>query len=157
MQKYIDLITQTFDFPDEEFILENNGLHYNGLPLKQLIHEFGTPLKVTFLPKISQQIKKAKQLFNDAIAKYNYKGDYIYCYCTKSSHFRFVLEEALSNDIHLETSSTYDIEIIKKLYQNKKIDKSQLIICNGYKREAYKREVTRLINEGFHRCTPIFR
>ena len=36
-------------------------------------------------------------------------------YCTKSSHFSFVLEEAMKNDIHLETSSAYDIHIILSL------------------------------------------
>ena len=32
-------------------------------------------------------------MFNVAMAKVDYKGSYNYCYCTKSSHFSFVLEE----------------------------------------------------------------
>jgi hypothetical protein len=51
------------------------------------------------------------------MAKVDYKGDYNYCYCTKSSHFHFVLHEALKNDIHLETSSAFDINIIESLYE----------------------------------------
>ena len=66
------------------------------------------------------QIKKAKKMFANAIKKHRYEGNYNYSYCTKSSHFSFVVEEALKHDIHLETSYAYDIEIIKKLYEKKK-------------------------------------
>ena len=58
----------------------------------ELIKQYGTPLKITYLPKISQQINRAKRMFNVAMAKVDYKGSYNYCYCTKSSHFSFVLE-----------------------------------------------------------------
>lgn len=131
MQSYVDLIEQTFDFPTEEFSVVNNELLFNNVPLMDIIKEYGTPLKLTYLPKISEHIQYAKQIFNDAIKKFRYKGSYTYCYCTKSSHFQFVLEEALKNDIHLETSSSYDIAIIKELYQREKISKDTYIICNG--------------------------
>ena len=107
--KYIDLIEQTFDFPQDEFSVEDNELNFHDIPLMELIKQYGTPLKITYLPKISQQINRAKRMFNVAMAKVDYKGSYNYCYCTKSSHFSFVLEEAMKNDIHLETSSAYDI------------------------------------------------
>ncbi len=70
-----------------------------------IIREYGTPMKITYLPKISEHIQNAKRIFNGAIKKFKYKGSYTYCYCTKSSHFQFVVEEALKNGIHLETSS----------------------------------------------------
>ena len=111
--KYIDLIEQSFDFPQDEFSVEDNELNFHDIPLMELIKQYGTPLKITYLPKISQQINRAKRMFNVAMAKVDYKGSYNYCYCTKSSHFSFVLEEAMKNDIHLETSSAYDIHIIK--------------------------------------------
>ena len=115
MDKYKDLINQTFDFPTEEFHVENDELIFNGIPLMDLIKEYGTPLRLTYLPKISSQIQKAKQLFKESMEKLDYKGTYTYCYCTKSSHFSFVLEEALKNNIHLETSSSYDMPIIRAL------------------------------------------
>ena len=99
--KYLDLIDQTFDFPTEEFKVEDSELFFNNIPLMEVIKQYGTPLRVTFLPKITKQIQKAKRLFNVAIAKSDYKGSYNFCYCTKSSHFSFVLEEALKNDIHI--------------------------------------------------------
>src|SRR6201992_330504 len=114
---YTDLVTQTFNFPQEGFEVKDNYLEFNGLDLKPLIEKYGTPMKLTYLPKIGQQINKAKKMFDHAFKKYKYEGKYFYCYCTKSSHFSFVVEEALKHDIHLETSFAYDIEIIKRLYQ----------------------------------------
>jgi len=93
--KYIDLIEQTFDFPQEEFHVVDNELYFNNIPLMDIIKQYGTPLKISYLPKISHQIQKAKKMFNVAIAKADYNGEYHYCYCTKSSHFSFVIEEVL--------------------------------------------------------------
>ena len=60
--------------------------------------------------------------------KNRYDGSYIYTYCTKSSHFSFVIEEVLKNDVHLETSSAYDLEIIRKLHEKGQIDKKIKIV-----------------------------
>ena len=91
--KYIDLIEQTFEFPQDEFSVTDNELNFHEVPLMDVIKQYGTPLKITYLPKITSQIQRAKRLFNVAMAKVDYKGSYNYCYCTKSSHFSFVLEE----------------------------------------------------------------
>jgi arginine decarboxylase len=155
MDRYIDLIEQTFYFPTEEFKVVDNNLHFNEVPLMDIVNKYGTPLKLTFLPKISSQIQKAKKYFNEAITNNNYQGNYIYCYCTKSSHFQFVLEEALKNDIHIETSSAYDIPIVKILSEKGKISKDTFVICNGYKRPEYTQYISDLINEGFKNCIPI--
>ena len=80
--KYNDLIEQTFEFPQEEFVVEDNELMFHNIPLMDIIKQYGTPLKITYLPKISSQIQKAKRLFNVAIAKTDDKGSYNYCYCT---------------------------------------------------------------------------
>ena len=153
--KYIDLIKQSFDFPQDEFSVLDNELYFNGIPLMHIIKQYGTPLKISYLPRISQQIQKAKRLFNVAIAKADYKGSYTYCYCTKSSHFQFVLDEALKNDIHLETSSAFDIPIIRHLHSEGKVNKDTYIICNGYKRPAYVQYISELINDGFKNVVPI--
>ncbi len=153
--KYIDLIEQTFEFPQEEFTVIDNELYFHNVPLMDVIKQYGTPLKITYLPKISQQINRAKRMFNVAMAKVDYKGSYNYCYCTKSSHFSFVLEEALKNDIHLETSSAYDIHIINALYDAGLINKDAYIICNGFKRPQYVENIASLINNGFENTLPI--
>ncbi len=153
--RYIDLIEQTYYFPQEGFKVINNCLHFNGIPLMDIIEQYGTPLKITYLPKISSQIQKAKRMFNVAMAKADYKGKYTYCYCTKSSHFSFVLDEALKNDIHLETSSAFDIPIIKSLAEQGKINKEIFVLCNGYKRPVYQQYIVDLIKKGFINVIPI--
>lgn len=148
--RYSDLINQTFNFPQDGFNVIDNELYFNDIPLMDIIKQYGTPLKITYLPKIGSQIQKAKRLFNVAMAKADYKGKYIYCYCTKSSHFSFVLDEVLKNEVHLETSSAYDIQIIKEQFKKKRLSKDTYIICNGYKRGLYKQYITELINENFN-------
>ena len=153
--KYIDLIEQTFDFPQEEFKVLDDELYFNDVPLMDIIKQYGTPLKITYLPKISSQIQKAKRLFNVAMAKVDYQGDYHYCYCTKSSHFSFIMEEALKNDIHIETLSAFDIQIIEDLHARGLMDKEHFIICNGFKRDNYLEYITNMVNNGFVNIIPI--
>ena len=153
--KYIDLIEQTFDFPQDEFKVEDNELCFNNIPLMDLIKQYGTPLKISYLPKIASQIQKAKRLFNVAMARSDYDGEYHYCYCTKSSHFSFVLEEALANDVHIETSSAFDIPILEYLNEIGLFQKDNFIICNGFKRPQYIEGICNLINNGFENTVPI--
>lgn len=147
---YTNLIEQTFEFPTLEFNVQNNQLQFNNVPLMDIIKQYGTPLKITYLPKIGEHITNAKQFFKNAFKRHNYKGSYTYCYCTKSSHFSFILEEALKHNIHIETSSAYDIPILKNLHKKGKISKSTYIICNGYKLPQYQQQIVELLNEGFN-------
>ena len=153
--KYIDLVEQTFEFPQDEFKVVDNELLFHDISLMDIIKQYGTPLKITYLPKIGAQIQKARRLFNVAIAKADYNADYNYCYCTKSSHFSFVMEEVLKNDVHIETSSAFDIHLIEELYKAEKIKKDKFIICNGFKRPQYIENIANLINLGFENTIPI--
>ncbi|MCF1190910.1 arginine decarboxylase [Mangrovimonas sp. AS39] len=153
--KYVDLIDQTFYFPQEEFTLDGNYLRFHDIDLKKLVEEYGAPLKFTYLPQISNNINRAKGWFAKSIKKHNYKGKYNYCYCTKSSHFKYVLDEALKNDIHIETSSAFDIDIVENLKREGKITDKTFVICNGFKRAQYVNNIARLINEGHKNCVPI--
>lgn len=154
--KYFDLIDQTFEWPQENFSLQEDQLQWNDIPLMEIIKQYGTPLKISYLPSISQNIQRAKRMFNVAMAKVDYRGDYHYCYCTKSSHFIFVLEEALKNDIHLETSSAFDINIIESLHEQGRITKDHFIVSNGFKRHQYIINLARLINNDFVNTIPVF-
>ncbi|WBU88250.1 arginine decarboxylase [Cellulophaga omnivescoria] len=153
--KYIDLIDQTYHFPQEEFKLDGENLMFHDIPLKQLVEQYGSPLKFTYLPKISDNISRAKNWFAIAMEKHQYKGKYHYCYCTKSSHFKPVLHEALNNNIHIETSSAFDINIVEHLKLEGKIKDDTYVICNGFKRDQYITNIARLINEGHRNCIPI--
>ena len=61
---YTDLVKQTFDFPQEGFEVKENSLLFNGLDIQKLIDKYGTPFKLTYLPKISQQVAKNLFLWN---------------------------------------------------------------------------------------------
>ena len=153
--KYIDLINQSYDFPQDEFQLNESNLEFHGINLMELIEQYGAPLKFTYLPKISENIQRSKKWFNEAIKKYDYQGNYNYCYCTKSAHFKHVLNEALKNDIHIETSSAFDIDIVENLKKQGKITNTTFVICNGFKRDQYIQNIGRLINGGHQNCLPI--
>ena len=151
--RYTDLIHQTFFFPRHGFEVVNNQLHFQGLDLMKLVEQYGSPLKFTYLPKIGSQINKARQLFTNSMKKYDYKGAYTYCYCTKSSHFSFVLNEVLRNGVDIETSSAFDLDIVKALEKEGKFNKKQHIVCNGFKNKAYVAKMNELVAAGFENLT----
>jgi arginine decarboxylase len=153
--KYKDLIEQTFDFPQEEFQTKNGNLLFHNIDLTKLVEQYGTPLKFTYLPKISENIIRAKDWFQKAMESQNYKGKYHYSYCTKSSHFKYVLEEALKNNIHIETSSAFDIDIVKSLKNEGKLNDKAYVLCNGFKRDKYIENIVSLIDGGHSNCIPI--
>lgn len=146
--RYIDLIEQTFDFPQREFGLENGELTWNGLPLMEIIKKHGTPLRIMYLPRIGQKVEQARQYFAKAFQEHGYQGTYDYFYCTKSNQFSYVVREVLKKGVSLETSSAYDIDIIEKLMVSGEMPRESIILCNGYKDERYIRNIGRLKNNG---------
>jgi arginine decarboxylase len=152
---YFDLLEEYLT-NSPEFQVSNKGeLSFYDVDIMKLVKEHGTPLKVTYLPKISSQIVRAKEMFSHAFEKTNYSGKYLYCYCTKSSHFSFILNEVLKNDAHIETSSAFDIPIVNKLHQQGKITKDTYVVCNGFKRPEYTLQISKLINRGFTNVIPV--
>ena len=146
---------QACNFPSEEFNVFRDELYFHGVNLMEIVRAYGTPLKLSYLPKIAENINYAERIFSDAMRKNQYEGRYVYAYCTKSSHFRFIVEEVLSNGSHLETSSAYDISIVWSLFRLGSLSKSHYIICNGFKNPLYVQKVTELWNAGFKNCLPI--
>ena len=154
--KYIDFIRKNYRFPQKELRLnEKNELFFHNINLMQLIKKFGTPLRFTYLPAISENIRRAKQWFYDAMKQNNYKAEYHYAYCTKSSHFKHILNEVLKNKVHVETSSAFDINIVQNLKSEGKITDNTYIICNGFKRNQYIQNIQNLINSGHKKCIPV--
>lgn len=148
--KYLDLVEQTFDWPTEEFeLVGEQTLRWNGMDLMPLIRKYGTPMRVTYLPKIDENIQRARRMFHVAMAKVDYDAEYHYCYCTKSNHFSFVMERVLENDVHLETSSAFDINIVRKMSEKGLLPKDRHVVCNGYKTGRYLDNISSLINDGY--------
>ena len=146
---YYELIDQTYEFPQNGFDLIDGNLSFNNVDLSKLIKKYGTPFRLTYLPNIQKKIQTAQKLFQNAISENNYSGKYEFCYCTKCCHFNHVVSKALKENISLETSSSFDIDLIESLYQKGKLDKDKTIVHNGYKTDNYIRKIGRLINSGF--------
>ncbi len=127
---------------------EDHTLEWNGLDLKPILKQYGTPLRLTYLPSIDENIQRARRMFHVAMAKVDYNAEYHYCYCTKSNHFSFIMERVLSNDVHLETSSAFDIDIVQKMVAKGLIPKDRHVVCNGYKTEIYLDNIAALVNSG---------
>ena len=153
--KYIDLIEQAFDLSSEEFTINDGDLNWFGIPLMDIIKQYGTPLRLSYLPKIGQNIQRARRMFNVAMAKVDYNGEYQYCYCTKSSHFSFIMEEVLKNGVNIETSSAFDINILESLYEAGQLKPDTFIVCNGFKRPQYVENIQNLMRLGFTNVIPI--
>jgi len=146
---YFDLVDQSYYFPQDGFDLKDGYLSFHGISIKYLIQKYGTPFKLLYLPRIGEQVKKARNLFNRAIKKNDYKGVYNYCYCTKCSHFSHVIKTALKEGVHLETSSSFDIDLILKLLDEGNLNKSKILVHNGYKTNEYLEKIVKLNQIGF--------
>ena len=155
MKSYYDLVEQTYDFPTQAFSLQEHSLLFHQVELLSLIKRYGTPLRLSYLPLVGKRIAYACQLFEKAMSKHRYKAEYVYCYCSKSSHFAFVLEEVLKYGAHIEISSAFDIPMLQCLYQKGKISKQHHIICNGFKTRPYVEGILGMIRAGFSNCLPI--
>lgn len=148
------LIHEVIDLPDE-FDIKDFKLFYRDIDLLRLSKDYGTPLRFTFLPTIEEKINEMKLYFKEAIQKTNYQGSYMYYYCTKSSHFRHILQKAIQSNIGVEISSAYDIDLIKSLIEDGNIKKSTKIICNGYKTSDYQAGILSLIQQDHCSVMPI--
>lgn len=155
MQSYAEFLDLSVGFPQDGFEVVDDELYFHEINLMELVETFGTPLRFTYMPIISKKIQQAKLMFQKAMLKHNYRGSYKYAYCTKSSHFKHVIEEALKNDIHLETSSAFDMPIIEHLEKKGMINKDIFILCNGFKKQMYMQYIVDLLHDGFQNLIPI--
>ena len=147
---YHDLIEQTFYFPTDNLSLRGERLHFHGIDLEALVDKYGSPLKLYYLPSIKAKIEEARQLFAAARRDLKYRGAYHFAYCSKASHFNFVMREVLSAGAKLETSSAYDIDLIRRLYEKRRLDRDLLLIHNGFKPRAYMDGILSLGADGFN-------
>ena len=147
---YFDLIDQTFYFPTDDLELQHKRLHFHGIDLAALLDKYGSPLRVYYLPSIQQKIGEARGYFREAIRGLKYQGKYHFAYCTKASHFHFVMREVLTAGALLETSSGYDVDLIRRLHEKGRVGKELLLIHNGFKTERYLDKVLGLVADGFN-------
>jgi arginine decarboxylase len=53
--RYVDLIEQTFDFPKDEFKIDDDQLLWNDLPLVELLEKHGTPCASATYPRSARR------------------------------------------------------------------------------------------------------
>ncbi len=152
---YWDYIKAKNNLSKHGFHVEGGTLYRQGLSMKGIIDQFDSPIRLAYLPQITQQIEKARDWFNQAIQDQQYQGEYHYAYCTKSAHFRFILETALASNVHLEVSSPMDLILIEKLYEADQLSMDTLILNNGFKSKPYLQKIADLIESDKINMLPI--
>ena len=65
------------------------------------------------------------------------------------------MNEALKNEIQVESFSDFDIYIVESWKDTGKVTNKTYVICNGFKRDQYITNIARLINNGHENCNPI--
>ena len=148
-QSYQELINQNYKFPQKSFKLKDSYLNFNNIPLNKIIDKYGTPLRITYLPKITEQIYKSRDWFKKAFKNHNYKGKYEYCYCTKCNHYQHIITKVLESETNLETSSAFDLDLIISLHKKGEIPLNRTIIHNGYKTDEYLKKIIEFQEYGF--------
>ncbi|OQX97359.1 MAG: hypothetical protein B6I24_09080 [Bacteroidetes bacterium 4572_128] len=150
-KNYYIFLKKRYLFPQGEFEVKNNFLFFNGIDLNEIIKKYSTPLRISFLPKITENIEKSFFLFKKVMSEINYEGEYFYAYCTKTSPFSFILDKMLKErfkNFGIEISSSFDIEIIRNLYKKNIFTKKNFLICNGFKTENYISGILELYRKG---------
>lgn len=155
MRTYKEFVYNTYNFPNEEFHVKDNWLWFNDLNLKEVIQEHATPTRLSYLPKVDTQISQAKELFKKSMQKHGLNTKYIYTYCTKSSHFDFMIQKCLESGAQIETSSAFDIQIVRNLHSRGLFDKNLYVLANGFKRPTYLKYLCEMIEDDFENCVPI--
>ena len=130
--------------------IKKGFLYYKNIKLISLIKKFGTPLEVAYTDMINERIKSLKDIFKKAIKENNYPSKFIYAYATKANYYSEVISTALNNVDALETTSSYDLDIVEVLLKRKLINKNIPIICNGFKHGRYFEKIEKLKRLGLN-------
>ncbi|MDX9948538.1 MAG: biosynthetic arginine decarboxylase [Bacteroidales bacterium] len=113
-----------------------------GVDLKELIDELNlsdvaTPLLIRFPDILDDRIITVSKCFKSAAEEYDYKAQNFIIYPIKVNQMRPVVEEIVSHgkkfNIGLEAGSKPELHAVIAI----NTDPESLIICNGYKDEAY--------------------
>lgn len=139
----------------KEFGIKNGELFFEDINLLNIAKRYDMPIRITFLSIIKQNISKMRAFFNEAMQTLDYKGNYLYCYCTKSSHFHHVVKTALEMNTGIEVSSASDITLLQSLLSEGILKFQTVVVCNGYKTKEYITKILSLIDSEYCHVLPI--
>ncbi len=99
----------------------------------------GFPLVIRFQDLLRHRVESVNRAFQAAIAEFQYRGEYRGVFPIKVNQLREVIEEIVDagQQFHFGLEAGSKPELVAALAMHK--DSESLIICNGYKDQAYIR------------------
>ncbi len=159
-QSYGDWLQEKYDRPNGQLnsflSLRDQHLYLCDLDLTEQVQHYGTPLELVYTPLINDRVRQMIDWFAEARAATHYPGGFIYANASKANVAEEVIRHAIIGGAHYETSSSYDIDIARLLWQHKVLPGDRLIINNGFKLGAYADNIKQLRREGHTNVVPVF-
>lgn len=142
--------TQYFDFnKDGDLIIKEGHNIYN---VRYLAEKMGTPLEILMPFVIEERLEDLLDIAHHLSKKIGYKGKFFYHYPMKVNQNKEVVMAIVGEGAHLETSSSNDLSLIKKMLEAESFNPNIRILCNGPKTDKYMN----LIDELQHKGTKVF-
>lgn len=142
--------TQYFDFnKDGDLIIKEGHNIYN---VRYLADKMGSPLEILMPFVIEERIEDLLDFTKDLSKKVGFMGKFFYHYPMKVNQNKEVVMALVGEGAHLETSSSNDLTLIKKMLEAESFNPNIRILCNGPKTDKYMN----LIDELQHKGTKIF-
>ncbi len=136
--------------------VRDNRLYFRELDLLATAQRYGSPLELVYTPLIAERVARMIAIFEEARGATGYRGQFIYANATKANVAEEVIRHALIGGAHYETSSSYDIDIARLLWQHGVLPGDRLLINNGFKIASYAENIKRLRREGYENILPVF-
>jgi len=118
--------------------------------LNALVHKYGTPLQVVFPFLIEDRLKDLLGYFQAYIKIYGYKGKFFYHYPMKVNQNKEYILPLLSEGANLEVTSSNELWIVKKLWEEEKFNSKIRVFCNGPKTGHYLDLIEELCSKGMN-------
>src|SRR5207237_8318071 len=106
-------------------------------------------------PRIEEVIRGLLALFADARAALGSRVGFVYANATKDNVAEEVIRHALLAAAHHETSSTYDVDIARLLWQHGILSPDRLVINNGLNVPCYADNIMALRRQGYENVLPV--
>ena len=144
--------TQYFDItPNGELMLKEGNYQYN---IHELVKKYGSPLEIVFPFIIETRARNLMDIFNAYMKLNDYKGKFFYHYPMKVNQNREFIMPIISEGANLETSSSNELWIVKRMWEQEKFNPKIRVLCNGPKTEKYLKLIEELDQKGLI-ITPI--
>lgn len=144
--------TQYYDVTRKNALLVREG--NNQYNLHELVQKYGSPLEVFFPFIVEARVRRLIDLFGAYIKIYGYKGKFFYHYPMKVNQNKACVLTLISEGANLETSSVNELWLVKRLWEEEKINGKMRVLCNGPKTEKYIDLIDELDRKGVA-ITPI--